>query len=62
MPIAPGLNIGQLVRTQGALARLGSFNSRPIHDAHVSDLRVAVGVGGRGEPVPHAMGLQVGRF
>jgi hypothetical protein len=57
-----GLLVGQFVGADRALTRLRSFDRRSVHSAHVSDLGVAVGVGGRGEPRAHSVRLQVGRF
>jgi hypothetical protein len=56
------LNVGQFVRAHGRLSCFAPLPSSAIHRAHLSDLRLAVGVAGRGEPVPHSMGLQVGCF
>ena len=57
-----GLNVGQFIGTQRALTGLSAVGRRAIHRAHVSDLGVAVAVGGRGEPIPNSVWLQVGRF
>ena len=57
-----GLDMRQFIGADGALTREGAFGSGAIHGAHISDLRVSVGVCGRGKPIPHSVRLQVGRF
>jgi len=56
------LDMRQFIGAHRALTRLGAFSSAPIHGTDISDLGVSVDVGGRGEPRPHSMRLQVGRF
>ena len=52
----------QLIRAHRSLPNLDAFGCGAIDGAHVSDLGVAVGVGGWGEPIADSMWLQVGRF
>jgi hypothetical protein len=56
------LHAGQLVGTQRVLASRVTFTSTAIDRAHVSDLRVALGVRGWGKPGSDAVRLQVGCF
>ena len=56
------LHVRQFVGADRTLASLGALTSGAVHRAHVSDLRVAVGVGGWGKPRPDAVRLQVGCF
>lgn len=56
------LHVGQLVGADRALARMSAFSSGSVHGTYVSDLRVAVDVAGRGEPITHPVRLEVGRF
>ena len=56
------LHVRQFVRAHRALAILGSFTCTAIDATHISDLRVAFGVGGWGKPRADAVRLQVGRF
>ena len=44
------LHAGHLVGAHGALASLGPITCGAIDGTHVSDLRVAFGVGGWGKP------------
>jgi hypothetical protein len=45
-----GLDARHLVRAHRSLPQCGAGSGGAIHRAHVSDLRRAVGVGGRGKP------------
>ena len=56
------LHARHFIRAHGALSDLGTFGCDAIDDTHISDLGIAIGVGGRGKPITDAVRLQVRRF